>query len=113
VGFDARYYPLQQVRTAVPVVLQKIDVAAVNPRAGPTPGFLTGGVVDTSAELGATYNALFSSQYVSYDLAVKTFTGETVVATPAQAPNASIVKVSALETNGPFKRVTVSFGLPW
>lgn len=111
VGFDARYYPQELVRTAVPITLTKIDTATAPP---PTnPGVAQNGTASNDIELGSTYNALFSNQYASYDLVVIPFTGESIVVTPGLPPKSSLVKVTKLEESGPFRRVTVQFDLPW
>lgn len=115
VGFDARYYPVDLVRTAVPVPLVKIEYASppVTPPPSAVAGTMAIGAMGNEAELGGTYSGFFSDQYASYDLVVKPFTGETIISTPSTTQVGTIAKVSALENSGTFKRITVQFVLPW
>jgi len=118
VGFNVEYFPAVLRNESVPVVLQKLGVpqpAGLPALAASEAGSVAKSEVATDVlDIGSHHTALFSMNYASYDLVVRTFTGETFVATPAMAPSpGSILSVSPLETSGSLKRITVEIKLPW
>jgi hypothetical protein len=62
-------------------------------------------------QIGKTYSADFSSEMQSYDIILRTFTGEDLVVTPGAAPG-EFIHVSS-EDKTAFKRTTVLLTLPW
>lgn len=105
VSFDARYYPASVDKVATPIMLRHLGVTEDDKSSK--------GALADALEIGETYSADFSQKLATYDLVVRSFTGETFVATPALSPNTKMLKVSQFETQGPVKRMTVTFALPW
>lgn len=62
--------------------------------------------------IGRTYAAQFDKNMLSYDLVLRSFTGEEFVVTPGSVPTGP-VRVSQAEDKTEFKRFTIEVQLPW
>jgi hypothetical protein len=62
-------------------------------------------------KLGRTYSIRFDPSMVSYDVVMRSFTGEEFVATRSKTSDG--IEVSPLEDRAAFKRLTLSLKNPW
>jgi hypothetical protein len=97
VSIDVSYHPAVSVIT-------KREIPLVALSQDPTP--------PGTLRIGKTYSAQFSRDMQSFDIVLKSFTGEEFAFTPSKAVDGPF-KIGAQEDKTDFKRVVLSLVLPW